>query len=61
MILIAKPKSIIQGSYRVFQTIRGGCWVNIGQFCQSVYRHRYTPTYRENGLGFRAILRKRSR
>jgi len=58
MILIAKPKSIIQGSYRVF---RGGCWNGHGLYCRSADRRRVVPPKRDHDLGFRVILRKRSR
>lgn len=56
MILIAKPKPVLQGSYWVF---RGGCWFNLGQFCRSAARDRDEPTIRYYSLGFRVILRKR--
>lgn len=55
MILIARPKPIIQGSDRV---LRGGSWFNFGQYCRSADRHRVVSLYRFNYLGFRVILRK---
>lgn len=69
MILIAKPKPIINGSDRA---IRGSGWHDFGQDCRSASRSRLVPTirsasrygaeptYRHNDLDFRVILRKKT-
>jgi len=49
MILIARPKPIIQGSERV---LRGDC--------RLAYRYVDEPTFRYDDLGFRVVLRKRN-
>lgn len=60
MILIAKPKPILQGSDRV---IRSGSWFSSDRNCRSAYRTGSVPMLRDNLLGnllgFRIILRKR--
>lgn len=56
LVLIAKPRPILQGSGRV---IRGGGWSRTGQFCRSANRNGDVPTFRRIILGFRIILRKR--
>lgn len=44
---------LMEGSYRVF---RGGCWVNVAEYCRSANRCRWIPGNRRNGVGFRVIL-----
>lgn len=56
MILIARPRPIIQGSDRV---IRSGSWFSKDRNCRSADRTGSVPMLRDNLLGFRIILRKR--
>jgi formylglycine-generating enzyme required for sulfatase activity len=39
-----------EGSVRVF---RGGGWHDFGTYCQAAFRLSYSPTFRDNFLGFR--------
>jgi len=57
MILIARPRPILQGSGRVIQ---GGGWSSSGRNCRSAYRGRLEPTFRFSDLDFRVILRKKT-
>lgn len=57
MILIARPRPITLGSYRMF---RGSSWSSYDNwYCRSAYRDRLVPSNRDNYLGFRVALRKR--
>lgn len=44
------PTGPDSGVYRVF---RGGGWFNNPRNCRAAYRYNYTPTLRNNALGFR--------
>jgi len=55
MILIARPRPIIQGSDRVY---RGGGWYSNDHNCR-LARPECVPTFQYNDLGFRVILRKK--
>lgn len=50
---IQDPTGPTSGSYRVY---RGGGWYNDASYCEVSYRARYTPSYRNNYLGFRLVL-----
>ena len=36
-----------------FRVLRGGCWVNVPDFCRASYRFNYFPGLCTNGIGFR--------
>lgn len=57
MILIARSRPIIGGSYRVLQ---GGGWYYCSLSCRSANRDWAGPTDRIDFLGFRVILRKKT-
>lgn len=56
MILVARPKPIIQGIDPIF---RGGCLSYHGENFRSAYRLFGSKMARDYNLGFRIILRKR--
>jgi formylglycine-generating enzyme required for sulfatase activity len=38
------------------KVLRGGAWLNIGSFCRSAYRLKYTPDSYLTSFGFRLSL-----
>jgi formylglycine-generating enzyme required for sulfatase activity len=50
---VSDPTGPGSGSFRV---LRGGSCYNGGQLCRSAFRGSGTPGYRDNGIGFRAVL-----
>lgn len=50
---ITDPVGPASGSGRVF---RGGSWFNIARYCRVADRNRYSPGYRNSGLGLRLAL-----
>jgi len=46
------PRGAVSGVYRV---VRGGCWVNVGQYLRSACRVNDDPDYRDGSLGFRVV------
>lgn len=57
MILIVRPRPILQGPYRV---IRGGCWSSNGRYCRSAVCFWNVPMDRFIDLGFRVALKKKA-
>ena len=49
---VTDPAGPPAGSDRVY---RGGSWGNNAWICRSAFRHRYSPGYRGNSLGFRLL------
>ena len=35
--------------------IRGGSWYNLRDYARAVYRHGFSPDYRDDGIGFRVV------
>lgn len=54
MILIPKPKLIVQGQTLVH---RGGGWVGGRSFCMAVRRYRFIPIQHTSTLSFRILMR----
>jgi formylglycine-generating enzyme required for sulfatase activity len=46
------PEVTERASYRV---LRGGSWFNVGRYCQSAYRIRFGPGFRNFNFGFRVV------
>jgi formylglycine-generating enzyme required for sulfatase activity len=46
-------------SERGLRVLRGGSWNNSGHLCRSARRTRYAPTFRNDNIGFRVLLRLR--
>jgi formylglycine-generating enzyme required for sulfatase activity len=46
------PLGASSGTYRV---LRGGGWTSDGQYLRSAYRNYYTPSGRDNNIGFRLL------
>ena len=47
------PQGPASGTNRVY---RGGCWMNIVEYCRVSYRGSITPDIRDDSLGFRLCL-----
>jgi len=44
----------------VARVVRGGCWDYSAWLCRVAFRDRYTPGFRDDGIGFRLCLSPRS-
>jgi formylglycine-generating enzyme required for sulfatase activity len=50
---VEDPKGPDSGSYRV---LRGGSWFNFPVGLRCAFRHRFLPSYRDGGIGFRCAV-----
>jgi len=51
--IVKNPPGPEHGSDRV---LRGGGWLDLAQYCRSVYRYYLDPSYRNFNIGFRLVL-----
>ena len=47
------PRGPASGSYRV---LRGGSWFSYAYCCRAAFRFFNSPTFSDNGIGFRSVL-----